>query len=682
MTIDRSKGLFGASSGGPDLSWVAKVVSRAWVPRRIQTFIPGLGDLEDAILVVDTETTGLYPYRGHRPFLVGLGSTSGRWVAVETSDEETMAKVHELLANPFVLKVGHHWKFDRKMLQALGARVVGPEACTMLMTQLADNRLNSYALKRLAANLLREEVTEEAALKEWLRVENMRRKKVAKEYEFSFLEANFSDAPRDIVVPYLGKDLEYTAKVFFASGPVCARNCADTAKVEMKLIKIVAGMEERGVWADGEYFLKMADEATVKLAHYEREAHRIAGTPFDIQSNKQLADVMFKKLGLKCLAYTDKGNPKFDADTLPMYDHPLLKEGLLPYRKVKKLKSTYYEPLAEMALFTGGTIHSSFNQLGAKRTGRFSSSDPNLQNIPRKDKTVRAGFTCRPGFIDYYMDYSQIEMRIFAHYANDQALIDALTAGEDVHEQTAILLFGEEARGQEQLRFVGKTINFGIIYGMGARALRKQLRKRLLDELEHMDEDEKPSQAVLDIANISESGARLLLNKYFRIRPSAKTFMDGIQTELRRTGRIVDIFGRPYNVPIDESYKGGNYLVQGTAASVLKRAMVRVDAALRKDLRLRDRHEEKCHMANCVHDELKIEVPRGLHALRTMRSIRDLMEDTTSFNIPITCDVAVAEDNWAKKHEVCRDCVDGKHDCDEEKCYCHGKKHRVAEVSE
>lgn len=679
MAIDSLKSSFKSPSGGPDLAWVPLVVSRSsWRPGRIDTGIPGLGVLEDAILFVDTETDGLYVHMGHKPFLIGLASTSGRWVAVETDNEVQMARVAELLANPLVLKVGHHWKFDRKHCRGMGLAVKGPEACTMLMTQMADNRLNSYALKRLAVNLLREKVDEESALKDWLRQEALRRKRNAKAYECSYVEPTFKDAPRKIVVPYLGKDLEYTAKLFFASGPVCARKCADPTQVENQLIRVVAGMEERGVWADGAYFEKTSAEAKQKLVDIEKEAHRIAGTPFELGSNKQLADVMFKKLGLTCLAYTEKGNPKFDADTLPMYDHPLVKT-MLTYRKVRKLDTTYYEPLAEMALFTGGTIHSSFNQQGAKRTGRFSSSDPNLQNIPRKDKTVRAGFVCRPGFIDYYLDYSQIEMRIFAHYAEDQELIDSLMAGEDVHEETAVLLFGEEARGNEQLRFVGKTINFGIIYGMGARALRKQMRKRLLGELEHMSEDEKPSQAVIDLANISETGARLLLNKYYKIRPRAKTFIDDVQAELRRKGQIVDIFGRPYNVPLEQAYKGGNYLVQGTAAAVLKRAMIRVDKALRMNGELwTPDQSERCHMSNCVHDELKIEVPREIHSLRTMRVLRDLMEDRTSFAIPITCDVSVAELNWAKKEEACRQCVDagGEH-CHEEKCYCATKGHKI-----
>ncbi len=637
-----------------DVSWLEKLVPRGtWTPSRVEAT---LLTLPDGVLFLDTETTGLYPWKGHRPFLVGLASTEGktalvrmdnRGVAMAGFDDDWL---RELLDNPAVLKVWHNGKFDFKHLHAAGYEVAGQFVDTMLLTQLADSSMASYALKSLAARM-GEDVSEEKKVKAWLKRENMRRRRMAKRFEIAFEEANYADVPRALTEEYLRKDLRYTAMVAFSAGPRVARISPAPARVEMGLIRVTAAMEERGVWADGRYFQKMAEKSRAKQAELAEEAQKIARRRFDITSNKQLADAMFKGLGLKCLKYTPKGSPCFDADALPLYDHPLART-VLANRRELKLCSTYYEPLAEMALWTGGTIHSNFNLLGARKTGRMSSSDPNLQNIPRRDKTVRRGFTCRPGFVNYYLDYSQIEMRVAAHYAGDGPLRRAILAGEDLHTQTARLLFGEEAEGNELLRFVGKTINFGILYGMGKRSLRKQLRKKLLDEIAG-DTEGKIGPTVRAIADITETGAQSLLAKYRRAYPDIAAFMAANVRELARAGEIKDLYGRVYQVPAQEDYKSTNYLVQGTAAGVLKRAMLRLDRALASGAVFRA-GGERCRMVNTVHDEVQVEVPLTVHARgwAAGREMASILEDRHNFELPITVDLAWSDKSWADKVEV------------------------------
>ncbi len=640
------------SKSGPwDLSWLEAVSpDKTWEPHRVPS---GLLDLPDAVLFVDVETDGLNVWEGHRPFLVGLGNTMGTTALLDMDSEPGAwdEGIAELLRNDEVLKIGHNLKFDFKQLRAAGFDVRGPLVDTMLLTQQGNSSLNSYALKALA-RIMGADTTNEKRVKDWLRRERLRRSRMHRKFEVPLVEPTYKDVPREWVMDYLDDDLKFTRKLAFSAGTRVAKLSPAVARVENGLVRVTAEMEERGVWADGAYFQKMACKAALEMVELEAEVHRIAGKPFKFTSGKQLADVMFGQLGLKCLKYTEKGAPCFDADTLPLYDHPLAR-GVLAYRKLGKLSSTYYIPLATMSQKTGGTVHSNFNLLGARRTGRMSSSDPNLQNIPRRDKTVRKGFTCRPGFVMYYLDYSQIEMRVAAHYAGEGPLRSAILAGTDLHEQTAVLLFGKEAIGNDLLRFVGKTINFGILYGMGKRSLRKQLRKKLLDEIAG-DTLGKIGPTVRALAEITETGAMSLLNKYKRAYPDIAEFMASTVRSLHREGRIVDAFGRVYQVPSKEDYKSTNYLVQGTAAGILKRAMLRLDRALKSNPIFRA-GGERCHMVNVVHDEIQVEVPISVHTSsdwKAGRAMIEVMQDLETFQLPITVDLSWSDKSWADKEEV------------------------------
>lgn len=646
-----------ASSGPWDLSWLEKVSpDRSWAPKRISN--PFL-DLPDAVLFVDVETDGLNAWEGHRPFLVGLSTTLGTAGVLDLSQgpSDLDGHVAELLRDDEVLKVGHNLKFDFKQLRAAGFDVRGPLVDTMLLTQQGNSSLNSYALKSLA-RIMGADTSSEKRVKDWLRRERLRRSRMHRRFEVPLVEPTYKDVPRAWVMEYLADDLAFTRKLAFSAGTRVAKLSPAVARMENSLVRVTAEMEERGLWADGAYFQAMAEKAAAGMRELEAEVHAIAKRPFKLSSGPQLADVMFKGLGLKCLKYTEKGAPCFDADTLPLYDHPLAR-GVLACRKLGKLKSTYYEPLAAMALKTGGTIHSNFNLLGARRTGRMSSSDPNLQNIPRRDKTVRRGFVCRPGFVTYYLDYSQVEMRVAAHYAGEGPLRRAILAGTDLHAQTAAFLFGKIADGNELLRFVGKTINFGILYGLGKRSLRKQLRKKLLDEIAG-DAGGTIGPEVRALAEITETGAQALLTKYRRAYPDIAEFMAATVRQLHREGRIVDAYGRVYQVPAKEDYKSTNYLVQGTAAGIMKRAMLRLDRALRRDPVFRH-GGERCHLVNTIHDELQVEVPLRVHTQGSKahgpewlagREMVRVMEDRETFALPMTVDLSWSDKSWADKEGV------------------------------
>lgn len=630
------------------MRWLSKITSGPISLEPIETDL--LGTVRDGFVAVDVETDGFDWWDSNRPFLVGIASSDGSMATIETDDEDGMREAKVILANPGLAKVGHNLKFDLHMLRAGGIEVKGPVVDTMLLTQLVDRGQNSYALKRLAANVLGEDTDEEDRLKKWMSKENRRRKKVAKKYQVPFVETTYKDVPMKLTKQYLRKDLEYTVKLMCVMGKRAADTCPDVTRKEMQLLRVVMDMERIGVPIDPEHFERQSLTAKVKAKKIEKKAYKLAGEEFNIGSGQQLSKILFGKLGFECVKWNNptkrnpEGTPCLDADTLPMYDHPVVK-AVLKYRKLAKLRSTYYHPLGERG--STGRIHPSFRQLGA-RTGRFSCAAPNLQNIPRKDKTVRAGFVCEPGSYMLLLDYSQIEMRIFAHYAESKTLIADLLAGTDLHTRTAIQLFGAEAKGNEYLRFVGKTINFGVIYGMGRRALRAQLRKRLLQELEFADT--KPSDTVMALTRITETEAGRLLQQYYRSYPDVRKFMDKVQRDVVRQGELVDVFGRRYAIDARKAYKGVNFLVQGTAAGVLKAAMLRVHKLIQKSEKL-VYNNERAQMVNCVHDELQIQIPTPVQPDTAVSLLKATMEDTETFSVPITVDISISTTNWAEKKE-------------------------------
>ncbi|HYW05936.1 MAG TPA: DNA polymerase I, partial [Longimicrobium sp.] len=396
--------------------------------------------------------------------------------------------------------------------------------------------------------------------------------------------------------------------------------------VEMPLIQVLAAMEEAGIRIDEEFFGRMNVDLVTQLREVEREIYAEAGTEFNIGSNPQLREILFGKLGLPIIKRTKTG-ASTDVDvlqTLAAQGHPL-PTLLMKYRQLEKLRGTYVEALPQMVNPDTGRIHTSFNQTIAA-TGRLSSTDPNLQNIPIRTEMgaeIRRGFIPAEGNVFVAADYSQIELRILAHYSRDEAFVEAFRAGADIHRQTAALIFGvtpEEVT--REMRDRAKTTNFAIIYGIGPFSLASRL-------------------------GISQSEAKTFIEQYFERFPGVRRYLDE-QIELARTrgyvetitGRrryIPEITSRNFNVRAFGERAATNAPIQGSSADLIKIAMIRIHDDLK-------RHSNGARMLLQVHDDLLFEVPRsGADSLIAL--VRDRMENAMALEVPLRVEVGTG-DNW------------------------------------
>ena len=398
-------------------------------------------------------------------------------------------------------------------------------------------------------------------------------------------------------------------------------------EVELPLIAILADMEDLGVLIDVEFLDELRRDLTTACARHEAAIHAAAGESFNVNSAAQLRRVLFETLGLTPVKKTGTGQPSTDADSLQRLagEHPIVEE-ILRYREVEKLRSTYAEALPPLVA-ADGRIHATLNQLSTS-TGRISSENPNLQNIPirtEEGKALRRAFVAAPGCGLLSADYSQIELRILAHLAEDPGLIDAFARGIDVHTVTAARVFGvaESEVDGEQRRFA-KVVNYGLAYGMEAYGLAQRL----------------------DIPN---DRARGILDAYFDGFPGVRAFMDSTIAEARTQGYTTTILGRRRVIPelASDNFRirqmgermAQNAPVQGSAADIFKVAMVRLARALR-DEGLRSR------MVLTVHDELVLEVPLEEREAAEAAT-RAAMEGAADLRVPLVVDVGFGP-NWAE----------------------------------
>ena len=373
-------------------------------------------------------------------------------------------------------------------------------------------------------------------------------------------------------------------------------------------------------------------ELAERLHELEQRAFAIAGRPFNMGSPKQIGQIFFEELGLPVISKTPKGAPSTGESVLQEladqgYELPRI---LLQHRGLAKLKSTYTDKLPEMVNPRTGRVHTSYHQAVAA-TGRLSSSDPNLQNIPvrsEEGRRIRRAFVAQPGWRMIAADYSQIELRIMAHLSADEGLTRAFAEGQDIHRATAAEVFSAaspDAVTAEQRRSA-KAINFGLIYGMSAFGLAKQL-------------------------GIERAEAQDYIDRYFARYPGVRTFMEGIREQAREQGYVETLFGRRLYLPDIKARNGArraaaertaiNAPMQGTAADIIKRAMLEVDAWLRQE-----RPEVRLLMQ--VHDELVFEAaPEALDD--ACDSIRSRMESAAELNVPLEVDIGVGDD-WEQAH--------------------------------
>jgi len=446
-------------------------------------------------------------------------------------------------------------------------------------------------------------------------------------------QLSFNQIKLEEAGPYAAEDADITLQLHRALFPklTAAQSLLDVYRdIEMPLVPVLSRIERQGALVSRELLNQQSHELGLRIDELEKQAHELAGQSFNLGSPKQLGEVLFEKLELPVIKKTPKGAPSTAEEVLVelALDYPLPKL-LLEHRSLRKLKSTYTDKLPEMIDPDSGRIHTSYHQ-AVTATGRLSSSDPNLQNIPIRSsegRRIRQAFIAPTGRLILAADYSQIELRIMAHLSEDSGLLDAFSKNLDVHSATAAEVFGVELEqvSSEQRR-KAKAINFGLIYGMSAFGLGKQL-------------------------HVGRNEAQEYIDRYFERYPGVQSYMDNTRALAAKQGYVETLFGRRLYLPeINARNKmrvqaaertAINAPMQGTAADIIKRAMVTVDSWLQKS------GVDACVIMQ-VHDELVLEVAeQQLDEVRT--TVCELMSGAAELAVPLLVE-AGAGDNWDEAH--------------------------------
>ncbi len=547
---------------------------------------------------------------GHR-----IGGDAGRQLPLT----RVCATLGPVLADPAITKVAHHAKYDLRILARHGLPVQGLVCDTMLASYVL-NPERRHGLKALTLELLGVEMQEIDTL--------IGRGKNAGTMDLVEI---------DRVVPYACADADMTLRLADLLEPqVAADPELDRLfrEIEMPLVEVLDAMESEGVTLDTDALATLSRDLHAQAEDLARQIYDLAGHPFSINSPKQVADVLFNEIGLQPQGKTASGaagknqnSTKSEVLEELSLVHPLPKR-ILEYRHLDKLLSTYVDALPQMVNPRTGRVHTSFNQFIAA-TGRLSSSSPNLQNIPARGplaKTIRRAFVPNgPDQVLLAADYSQIELRVMAHLSNDPGLIRAFVEGADIHMQTATRIFDTVPDlVTSDMRSQAKVVNFGVLYGMSAHRLSRELA-------------------------ISRPQAQKFIDEYFEAYPGVRTWSESLIEEAKRTGYVKTLSGRRRNVPnlnvrnkneqANAARMAVNTPVQGTAADLIKIAMVRLHREMRR-LGVRAR------MVLQVHDELVFSVPREeVDAFEPV--VREIMENALPLQVPLVVDVQVGKD-WSE----------------------------------
>ena len=400
-------------------------------------------------------------------------------------------------------------------------------------------------------------------------------------------------------------------------------------EVEMPLVDVLTRMEWRGIRIDADFLGELSGQMGEKLEALEKEIHGLAGGPFNINSPKQLGEILFEKLGLPKGKKTKTGwSTNVEVLTMLAEDHEIAAK-ILDYRSISKLKNTYADALPKLVNPQTGRLHTSFNQ-AVTATGRLSSSDPNLQNIPirtAEGRRIREAFLPEEGWTLLSADYSQVELRVMAHMADVPALKDSFAADEDIHKRTASEIFNVfPDMVTDEMRRQAKTINFGVLYGMGAFSLAKDL-------------------------GISRGEAQQFIDHYFERYPAVLQYLEEKKEEAREHQYVTTLLGRHCAIPEINSKNGAvrsyaernaiNYPIQGSAADIIKVAMVNIDRRLREE-------GLEARMLLQVHDELVFEIPQA-ELEQAEQLIREEMEQAVDLDLPLKVEIGTGR-NWAEAH--------------------------------
>jgi DNA polymerase-1 len=548
----------------------------------------------------DTETTGLDTLTAK---LIGLSFCCEAKVAyyLPVNGQPQGLPLHLItehlqpILNSTKLKIGHNLKYDLEILKNHGLEVAGPYFDTMVAAYLLDPIAGKYSLKKLARQFLGREMLKFDEVSE---------------------NFNFAAVPLAVAIDYACSDAEATFALYnlFILALKAQKLDQLAEKVEMPLVAVLAIMENNGICLDIKYMEKLGSDLDKQLKKLALEIAAIAGLAFNLNSPKQLAQVLFDRLQLPIIKRTKTG-PSTDAEVLEELAAQKFEiaEKLLEYRQLAKLKSTYIDVLPSLISSKTARLHTSFNQT-ITATGRLSSSEPNLQNVP---KLLRPAFVPeKKGWVIMAADYSQIELRVLAHLSNDPILVKAFKEGKDVHQATA------EELGIS--RDAAKTVNFGVIYGISDFGLAKQLK-------------------------IKRTEAADYINKYFTKHTGVKAFIDQTIKEAREKGYATTILGRKRPIPDINNPNHGlrsfaersaiNTPVQGTAADMIKVAMVKINEKLKIK-------NAKCRMILQVHDELIFETPK-----EELAEIKKLVEEEMLNALPLSVPILVSLSsghNWGE----------------------------------
>ena len=576
--------------------------------------------LTSEILSIDTETTGTEPMDAE---LVGMSFSDAEnrayYVPVPAEREEALKIVNEfrpLFENEKSMKVGQNIKYDMIILQNYGVRVKGKLFDTMLAHYVLQPELR-HNMDYLAEIYLHYQTIH---IDELIGARGKNQK-------------NMRDLPPEDVYRYACEDADVTLKLKNVLEKELKEQGAEHLfyEIEMPLVPVLVNIESNGVLLDTEALKQSSQHFTVRLQEIEKEIYEMAGETFNISSAKQVGEVLFDKLKIVEKAKKTKtGQYVTSEEVLQSYrsKHDIIGK-ILEYRGLKKLLSTYIDALPQLINPRTGRIHTSFNQ-AVTATGRLSSSNPNLQNIPIRTELgsqLRAYFVARPGCVLVDADYSQIELRILAHVTGDEHMQQAFLTGEDIHRSTAAKIYGLPLEQvTPRLRSSAKAINFGIMYGKGAYSLSKDI-------------------------GVSVKEADAFLKNYLATFPKVSGYMDKTISDARNCGYVSTLFGRRrslpelasnnHNIRASGERMARNTPIQGTAADVIKLAMVRVWR------RLRDEKMES-RLILTVHDELIVEAPEA-EAAKAAAILQEEMEGCVNYAVPLSTEVHQGK-NWLEAH--------------------------------
>ncbi|MBO2903113.1 DNA polymerase I [Aeromonas dhakensis] len=579
------------------------------------------------LFAFDTETTSL-DYMEARVVGVSFAIEPGKaayvpfghdylGAPVQLTEAVVLGKLKPLLEDPTRLKVGQNLKYDRNVLLNHGIELQGIAYDTMLESYVLNSTASRHDMDSLA--------------RRYLNVETISFEDIAGK---GVKQLTFNQIELEQAAPYAAEDADITLRLHqalwgkLAAEPGLARVFSE---IELPLLPVLARMERLGTTIEPKLLHQQSQEIEVRLTELERQAHELAGQEFNLSSPKQLGEILFTKLGLPIIKKTPKGAPSTAEEVLAelaeTYELPRL---LMEHRGLAKLKSTYTDKLPLMIKPQTGRVHTSYHQAVAA-TGRLSSTDPNLQNIPVRNeqgRRIRQAFIPSAGYKLVAADYSQIELRIMAHLSGDKGLLTAFAEGKDIHKATAAEVFGVALDAvTSDMRRSAKAINFGLIYGMSAFGLAKQL-------------------------GIGRVEAQKYMDLYFERYPGVLEYMERTRQQAEAQGYVETLFGRRLYLPDIKSRNAGlrkaaeraaiNAPMQGTAADIIKRAMINVDGWIRGI------EDQSIRMLMQVHDELVFEI-REEKLEEYIAIIKEKMSAAAELHVPLVVEAGTG-DNWDQAH--------------------------------